>query len=619
MAGGRAVGLNLFAAIFNSNYAPVEPERTRERPVDRASNQETTSKVEFFGGSRQVAFLRSARAGPTIEGEDCDIQGLGGRFWIVGRVRLDGRADLENRLASRTDDPLRSVSDAMLCLHAYAAWRERFTDFISGDFAFALWDGEKNRLLAVRDQLGKRPLFHARAENGWLVSDSLDWIAGRISSAGEFDDYWIADFLSCGFPREFERTVYRDIRRLAPAHVLSLSDAGMSLRRYWRLDLAEPLYLPHPEAYGERFRELLTRAIADRCPSGRLGIAMSGGLDSTAMAACAVEGGQGRSRLVAACEHYRELMDIKEDYYAGLAAKRLGIELRVREIDALVYDPQWRSRTIWHHEPTVGFTNAQGYRAFNYELAELAVVWLHGEGPDNALAFDRDAYLSWLWRQGFVGKLGRALLQYVRIKGFGEWRATAWRHVGHRPEERPLGALPPWFNRDFVERCRLIERVHDLGEGGDGSHPWHPQAMASFTSPIWSSHFDEFDFYESLAPLSWRHPYLDLRVLRFMLSVPPVPWAWKKRLVREAMRGRLPREVIEREKTPLPLHPHVALIRRHGFPELSRTEDLERYVDIDALPAAQASEAEIERAIASHALVHWFALRSQKYCSFNVN
>ncbi len=72
----------------------------------------------------------------------------------------------------------------------------------------------------------------------------------------------------------------------------------------------------------------------------------------------------------------------------------------------------------------------------------------------------------------------------------------------------------------------------------------------------------------------WRHPYLDLRVIGFLLSVPPVPWAREKLLMREAMRGRLPDAVLARRKTPLVGAPLADLVATHGLPTLSDPHSL---------------------------------------------
>jgi asparagine synthase (glutamine-hydrolysing) len=140
--------------------------------------------------------------------------------------------------------------------------------------------------------------------------------------------------------------------------------------------------------------------------------------------------------------------------------------------------------------------------------------------------------------------------------------------------------------------------------------------VSSFQDPIWPALFDGFDGDEALAPMVWRHPYLDLRVLDFMLSVPPVPWARRKLLLREAMRGRLPDAVLARNKAPLAELPFAEPIRIHGLPELSSDDRLGPYVDVRSLPEAPPAGPALERLMAVHALDHWLGQRPQcRHCA----
>lgn len=578
----------MFAALLSIGQEPIDVRQLGGEP----------SGLKVLGRARRAAFI----AGPGSTFDSLDE-----RYWIVGRLRLDAREELRARLGA-----VPTVSDARLCLQAYEKWGETFTDYLAGDFAFVLWDDERQCLLGVRDRLGVRTLFHARSADAWLISDSLDWLAARDAGDRPLDDYWIADFLVLGVSREFERTVYRDIKRLAPAHLLKLGEGGLSLRRYWQLDIAEPIYLRGAQAYHERFRELLSRAMADRLPPGRVGIAMSGGVDSTALAATAVEVTGDPSRIVAECEHYERLMHIREDHYASLAARHLGIELRIRPADDIAHDPQWRSRDLQSAEPSVALLNARNIQRVGREMAALAPVWLDGEGPDNALTLERNAYLGWLKRRSWP-RLAQALVQYAAAKGTLGWVQTIGRHTGLKREAElePVDILPAWLKHDFADRLKLTERQEALGLGGDPSHPWHPTAFASFTSPIWQAYFDDHAFEEALGGFEWRYPYLDLRVLEFMLSVPPVPWGWKKRLVREAMRGRLPAEVLARKKTPLSCYPEVATMRAIGLPALPERHNVSRYVDPNFLPQRAASDPDLALSLGVHALDHWLARKSQ--------
>ncbi|MBI3197790.1 MAG: hypothetical protein HYZ40_09845, partial [Rhodospirillales bacterium] len=362
----------MFAAIFNTDGKPVECRAAVAAGLD----------VEILGGARHVALVSSKADPSPAAAEASGIRNLGGRYWIVGRFRLDGRGDLRSRLSDRLGGRSADISDAELCLHAYAAWGDGFVDRLAGDFCFALWDGDRNRLIAVRDQLGVRSLFHAEAGGLRFVSDSLDWIASQAQMPRALDDAWIADFLSVGHCLEFDRTVYRHVKRLAPAHVLTISDGGATVRRYWRLEIQEPLYFRDRRIYTERFLDLMAQSMADRLPSGRVGISMSGGLDSTTLAASAVRATGDPSRVVAECSHFETLEEDQEKHFSSLAARHLGIELRLVAADGLAYDPQWRQRSTRMAEPTAAVVTAHFDRSLIYERAGRAAVWLYGEGPD---------------------------------------------------------------------------------------------------------------------------------------------------------------------------------------------------------------------------------------------
>lgn len=572
----------MFAALFNTDRAPI----------DRRGFEAAGLHVEVLGHAGEVALLWSRNGSPADE-EMCGVQSLEGRFWIVGRLRLDGRAGS-------------GTSDAMRCLQAYARWGEQFLDHIAGDFCFVLWDAGRGRLIAARDQFGVRSLFHAAAGSSVLVSDSLQWLAERPEIGRELDDTWIADFLCAGISIDADRTVWRRVHRLPPAHVLAATGQGASVRRYWRLSVGEPLHFGDRRLYGERFRELTALAIADRLPAGRVGISMSGGLDSTTLAATAVEVAGDASRVVADCVHFERLMPDDEKAFSTLAARQLGIELRETAIDDLVYDADWRTRSIRTPEPMVSVVHAHPDRLLNRAMAGAASVWFFGEGPDNALRFERRAYIGWLLAQRRWARLAQALWLYLGAKGMGDWASTLRRYTGRDRPGHTDSELPSWLAPGLVDRLRLKERLRNLDRReGEAPHPWHPEAIASLGHPVWQRMFASCDLDETQAPFVWRHPFLDLRVLDFMLSVPPVPWARRKLLMREAMKGRLPAPVLARDKTPLARYPLAEAVRRQGLPVLSPGKRLEAWVDAGKLPTGTISDDDLDRVVGVHALDYW--------------
>lgn len=518
----------------------------------------------------------------------------GGR--IAGAIRLDARDDLLAALGIADG----SIGDAALCLHAWRRWGDGFVERLAGDFAFALWDEARRRLLLVRDQLGIRSLFYARIGTAWVVSDSLDGLTARPGFDKRLDETWIGDFLATGHSLDAWRTVYAAAKRLPPGHCAVLTGESETVRRYWQLTVAEPLFLRDGPAYGERLRELTKAAIRDRAPAGRLGISMSGGLDSTTLAALSVEALGDRARVVARCARFETLMADDEPRFAQLAAESLGIALGFDKADE-AYDPLWRARGLRTAEPTPTIVNAFHEQALARSLAEEASVWFFGEGPDNALVFEREAYVGWLLRTGRWARAASAFWHYVGLK------------IGDRGQRPPSSAaplpefpeFPAWLRPDFVERTGLRERLRAFHAPPPREHPWHPRAIGSFGTPVWQSLLEGLEA-DRVHGVDWRHPYLDLRVLHFLLSVPPVPWARRKLVMREAMRGRLPAEVLERRKTPLTANALHQALSGLELPPLAASAALELWLDPVQLPRRRHA-ADLEALISVHALDYWLS------------
>ena len=551
-------------------------------------------EVRHFGASRHVALLRTREPSPAREAETSSFESVDGKSWLVGRLRLDDCR----------------AAPARRCLDAYRRAGDQFLDGIAGDFCFVLWDEARQRLVAARDQLGVRALFHARVGNTWVVSDSLGWLQSWKALDTALDDYWVVDFLSFGHALDFDSTVRRDVKRLPPAHVLEVGgDSRQGLRRYWRLSIGEPLYHADHRRYGEEFRALVAQAITDRLPDGRIGITMSGGLDSTTLAALAVEASGRADRLLARCYHLDNPAIDDEPRFAALAASHLGIALELAPSHGLRDDPHWRSRGVRTAEPWNSMTRAGLEIEAARSSAAQAAVWFEGEGPDNALVFERGPYFAWLRRQRRWGRLLEAGWLYLRAKGLTGLQQTLRRYTGRDVPPLPPASLPPWLNPDLVRALDLEERLARHERGSEPPHPWHPRAVGSFGDPIWQGILADCDVEETLAPFVWRHPYLDLRVLQFLLSVPPVPWARRKLLMREAMTGRLPAQILARDKKTFPLEVLPGASDELAAPEFAHREDLGRWIDLEALSAPVPFREGWRRLSASHALDYWLGMR----------
>ena len=105
------------------------------------------------------------------------------------------------------------------------------------------------------------------------------------------------------------------------------------------------------------------------------------------------------------------------------------------------------------------------------------------------------------------------------------------------------------------------------------------------TAARWQDLFEDWDRVASRAATEMRHPYLDLRVLRFMLAAPAIPWCCNKYLLRRAFRGELPEPVVRRPKTPLANYPAYERACQWGVPKLPISKNLLHFVRPDRLPS----------------------------------
>jgi asparagine synthase (glutamine-hydrolysing) len=564
-----------FLAVINADGASIDSKMIDLMPGEEERN------LKALGPSRQIALLWLT---PDADLERKDVRHaveLDGQFWLLGRVRLDRRRDLCSLLGASEAD-----SDVLLCLRAYAHWGDRCVERLYGDFCFVLWDERRRQLFCARDQLGVRPLFHACAKESWFVGDSLDMVARHSGLTDELDDFWVADFLTGPYCLDIDRTVYKYVKRLAPAHTLTVSRGGGVVKKYWALHLKEPIIYRRPSQYIDHFHHVLTRAIEDRLPAaGRVGISMSGGLDSTTLAAKTVEITGDASRVVAFTNYFERLIPDEEAHFSALVAERLEISHKLRAADDHL---EFQASDLYPppDEPGGPSTHRAGRRAIQLEMASISKVWFYGEGPDNALTFEWRAHLRWLARRRDWLRLIATVGRYIRGKEAREWLMTIRnpRSPPKRANVAPWAQIPEWLDKDFVEGLGLAARARNAIDRLRRNDSWRPGAVASFSSPIWQTYFELFDPVLSRSCLDARHPYTDLDVLSFMLHTPPIPWGRRKRLIRQAMRGVLPDEVVARDKAPLIVDPYARVERKVLLSPLSIGPTLRRFVDPARLP-----------------------------------
>jgi asparagine synthase (glutamine-hydrolysing) len=544
-----------------------------------------------------------------------------GRNWISADVRLDDRQGLVSRLQARRADTSEADADAVLVLHAYEVWGEGCLQHLEGDFAVVLWDGSRDRLICARDQLGVKPLHYARIPGGLLVATCIEALLMHPSVPDRLDEAVLADFVLSGCYEDFEGTAFVNVKRVPPGHVLTWAGQSIGLRRYWSLPPLQPLVrFGHPHEYVDRFRDLLDQAVADRVTTDRVTVQLSGGLDSTNIAASArlvLEArGVPPDALRAITAVLGGASGDREGDFAAQAAQALGLEFDLLDgSSALLQDPA-ATPLLVTPEPTP-------YRptTFEHDLARLPAlhspVALAGIGGDALLWFGPWYWLEWLGG-GHVMRLIRAFIDNERQ--FGNRLHPAIRTGLRRLRSPTAGVprpLPDWLDAGLVARQDLTERRQQEPRSRD------LDARSLAGSPIWSTLCTWGDASFTRQPVQFRYPMFDLRLLRFCLALPPEPWLVDKRILREASAGRLPPSIRVRPKAPLvdspaPGHTRAAFAALSPF--VRGVPGLDEFVDVNRLARAlaelAAGEAEPGRALRHNfgpvlGLAHWLAHRSR--------
>ena len=578
-------------------------------PVSRLLLKEMTDHLAFRGPDAQSMWIEGEVGfGHTMlrttwesEGEHQPFS-LDGQVWITADARVDDRENLVEKLASKGQEVVSAAPDAELILRAYHAWGEHCVEHLLGDFAFAIWDRHLQRVFCARDHLGIRPFYYFQSGKTFVFSNTLNCVRRHPDVSSKLSDLAVADFLLFALNKDSATTTFSDIQRVAPAHSLTVSKDRCVSRRYWSMPIDEPVYYRRNSDYVDQFSELLRLAVRDRTRTPWIGVLMSGGLDSSALAATACQLSGHRPAVAAFTYVFDHLIPDEERYYAGLVADRLGIPIHYRVRDDKVIDPEWDRRPLRTPEPAAysGYSVARAQELDDYRsLAEHGRVFFYGEGPDNALKYEWQPYLSYLARGRRWTRLIRDVLQHViahrRVLPMSTILSYGKRIAGgaHEP------GFPPWLDDEFAARTDARIRWETMRSPADSPHPVRPAGFQSFANPIWPMLFESMDPGYTEAPVEFWHPYLDLRILRFMLSVPSLPWCRGKYLLRQSMRNILPEEVLCRDKAPLAGFPVSQAFRRTGMQPLVPTGKLFKYVDPRKVPCTMPSDE----------LGFWFNLR----------
>lgn len=497
-----------------------------------------------------------------------------GNVWVVFNGEIFNYIELRATLL-RHGHVFRTQSDTEVLVHLYEEHGDDFVDHLNGQFAVALWDGRKQRLVLARDRVGIRPLF-------------FTWNAGRLAFASEVK----ALFALPEVPRRFDAealastfsywstippsSVFEGISELKPGHVLSVECEAATMRRYWDWPFAHDAApdARSDERCEDELRELLDDAVRLQLRSDvPVGAYLSGGLDSSIVTALTARRVGHRLRTFSLTF---EDAEFDERVHQGELVRHLGtahssIEASKAGIGAAF------ARAVWHAEaplvrtaPAPMLLLADSVRSAGYKVV------LTGEGADEVFGgYDlfKEAKVRRFvaraphsrWRSSLLGRLypylassptaSRSWASSFFAKGLEQANEPWFAHMTRLDTTR---RILPFFNDDWRQRmlawnpreALLATLPIDFGRWQPLERDQYVEAHTLMSGYLLSSQGDRMAM---AASVEARHPFLDHRVIEFGCRLPPrlkIRGLKEKVLLKRAMRHDLPPTITARTKQP---------------------------------------------------------------------
>jgi asparagine synthase (glutamine-hydrolysing) len=231
-------------------------------------------------GMRRLAVIDLNTGDQPISNEDETI-------WIVFNGEIFNYQKLRSDL-EKGGHTLKTQSDTECIAHLYEEHGDDCVNFLRGQFAFAIWDTENERLFVARDRLGQKPFYYMVRQGHFYFSSELSGLLSIVGATPEISLPALDLYLSLQYIPE-PLTPYKGIYKLPAAHVLRYDRKGVYISPYWQLEY-EPKNSPSEPELMEELRIILSESVKMRMISDvPLGAHLSGGIDSSIVVALMAE------------------------------------------------------------------------------------------------------------------------------------------------------------------------------------------------------------------------------------------------------------------------------------------------------------------------------------------
>lgn len=341
-----------------------------------------------FLAHRRLSIIDLATGRQPIANED-------GRKWIVYNGEVFNHAGVRAELEA-AGHRYRTRTDTETILHAWEQFGPDCLDRFRGMFAFAIWDAAEQKLFCARDRLGIKPFYYFLAGDLFLFASEIKALLEHPAVTAALDTDVLPEYLAFGY-LSGEQTMFRGIRKLMPGHRMTVAARDgrivCEIEQYWDpLDRAGEPIQDESECVAE-FRRRLEETVEMRLMSDvPLGVFLSGGLDSSAIAALTQRRMDGRVRTfsVGYAETKFSELDYARQAAAFIGAEHHEVRLGMEEFFNLL------PRLVWHEDEPLTWPSSVALYSVARLASEHAKVVLTGEGSDELYA-GYGRYANYLW------------------------------------------------------------------------------------------------------------------------------------------------------------------------------------------------------------------------------
>jgi asparagine synthase (glutamine-hydrolysing) len=573
----------------------------------------------------------------------------GDNFAITSDARLDNREELLSKLQVFNLLPDK-ITDSQIILAAYQKWGEQCPEHLLGDFAFAIWDRQKQILFCARDHFGVKPFYyHHQPGKAFVFASEIKALFCLPQVPRRLDEVRIGDYLAL-MMEDKAITTYKDILRLPPAHCMVVSPSGIQLWSYWSLDLHREIRLASNEAYAEEFRQIFTEAVRCRLRSAFPVVShLSGGLDSSAVTCVArdILAETGKTPLHTISSIFDKITECDERPFINAVLEQGGLIPHYVHGDE--FGPLSNLDSIFQYEDEallgpshfypwivnctakelglrISLDGFDGDTTVSHGVARLTELGRQGKwqtliqeakaiAPHHnispyavfrhyGLPFLRDLVKQWRWIEfaravqlihKHFGASRKLLIIYHGIKPIWEQIQRFWKG-GHKQRTSSHSSLSetPLVNHHFAEHIRLDERIQTLNPPRESPLTLKEEHWRSLNQGILAYTLEQMDQYAAMFSLEARHPFMDKRLIEFCVALPAeqkLYQGWGRMVMRRALAGILPEKIQWRGgKTNMSPNFNDGLLNRDrqilDQVMSHKVKHLEKYINLDFLQAA---------------------------------